>query len=72
MLAQFTETIEMDAAGALLAGEAIVVLKRGVALGRNQHVEQVHLPDNHGIEIMRDGVIHQLAGLIPVPVSLII
>jgi hypothetical protein len=38
----------------------------------NQFVEQINLPDNHGIEIMRDGVVDQLAGLFPVPVSLII
>jgi hypothetical protein len=45
---------------------------RRVAFGRDKFVEQIHLPDNHGIERMCDGVFHQLTGLFPVPVSLII
>ena len=66
------KTVEVDAAGALLAGETIVVLVRRVALRRDQLVEQVNLPDNHGIKIMAGRPLHQLAGFLPVPELLII
>ena len=72
LLAELAQPVEVDAAGTLLAGEAVVVEMRRVAFRGDQFVEQIHLPDNHGVKVMRDGPVHQFASLFPVPVSLII
>ncbi|MNP85875.1 hypothetical protein D3C76_1858030 [compost metagenome] len=72
MLAQRPQPVEINATGTLLAGEAVVIMVWRVAFGRDQHVKQGDLANNQGVKVMRDGILHQLTGLVPVPVSLII
>ena len=72
LLAVTGQPVEVHAARALLAGEAIVVLMRGVAFRRNEFIKQVRLPHHHGRKLMAGRPLYQLAGFVPVPELLVI